>query len=162
MSAHAASLSAAEHALQQALAAEQAAAYGYGVLGAHLAGPGQAAATADWIAHQVSRDELAELLRSRGAEPAAAAVAYRLPVPVQTAAQARSLAAILEERVTAGYLSLVALSDRALRQLGAQQMTQSALRAASWRGATAAFPGLPASALGRGPGAVTREPRARG
>jgi len=153
---------AADKALQTALAAEQAAAYGYGVIGAHLAGAERAAAAADWIAHQVSRDQLAGLLRSRGADPAAAAVAYRLPVPVQTAGQAMALAVILEERVCAGYLSLVAISDRALRTLGAQQIRQSALRAAAWRGATVAFPGLPASALERRPAAVTRGPRARG
>jgi len=133
-------------ALQLALTAEQAAAYGYGVIGAHLSGAQQAAATADWIAHQVSRDKLEKLLSARGAVPAAAAVAYRLPVSVQTAAQARTLAVLLEDRVTAAYLGLVALSDRALRKLGAEQIRKSALRAASWRDATVAFPGLTASA----------------
>jgi hypothetical protein len=156
------SATAALDALQTALSAENAAVYGYGIIGAHLAGPQRVTATAGWVAHQVSRDELEKLVRARGGEPGPAAVAYRLPARVQTAAQARSLAVILEDRVSAAYLGLVALSDLALRQQGARQMTQAALRAASWRGTTVSFPGLPASALAPRPGAATRGPRARG
>jgi Domain of unknown function (DUF4439) len=148
-------------ALRLALAAEQTAVYGYGVLGAHLAGQAQRSATADWIAHQVARDRLEALLRSLGVVPAAAAVAYRLPAPVRTPAEARSLAVLLEERVAAAYLSVVALSDRRLRALGAERVRQSALRAASWRGATVAFPGLPGRA-GQPPAAVSPGPRAPG
>jgi len=134
--------------LQAVLEAEQAASYGYGVVGAHLTGHREATAAADWIAHQRARDELGDLLRARGATPQAAAVAYSLPIAVRTGREAVALAAILEERVTAAYLRLVALSDPALRELGAQRMRTSALRAARWRGGTVAFPGLPASALG--------------
>jgi hypothetical protein len=132
-------------ALQEALAAEQAASYGYGVVGAHLTRSALQTATADWVAHQRARDQLERMLRSRGATPKAAAVAYRLPLPVNTATEAVSLAVILEDRVAAAYLSLVALRDPALRELGAVQLQASALRAAHWRGSTVAFPGLPAS-----------------
>lgn len=134
--------------LQAVLEAEQAASYGYGVVGAHLTGHRKATAAADWIAHQRARDELDDLLRARGATPQAAAVAYSLPIAVRTGREAVALAVILEERVTAAYLRLVALSDPALRELGAQRMRTSALRAARWRGGTVAFPGLPASVLG--------------
>lgn len=133
--------------LQEALAAEQAASYGYGVVGAHLAGARLATATADWIAHQRARDQLEQALRTLGATPKAAAAAYRLPIAVGTGRQAVSLAVILEDRVAAVYLSLVALSDPALRELGARQLQASALRAAHWRGGTVAFPGLPATAI---------------
>jgi Domain of unknown function (DUF4439) len=136
-------------ALQRALAAEQAAVYGYGVIGAHLTGAQLRAATGDWIAHQVARDQLEALLRARGAQPGAAAVGYRLPTPVRTAAEAQSLAVLLEDRVTAAYLGLVALGERRLRVLGARRVRQSALRAASWRGTTIAFPGLPGAASDR-------------
>lgn len=137
----------ADGALQAVLAAEQAASYGYGVLGAHLSGPKRAAAAAGWIAHQRARDELEELIRARGATPQAAAVAYGLPIAVRTGREAVALAVILEERVTAAYLRLVALSEPALRELGAQRMRTAALRAARWRGSTVAFPGLPSSML---------------
>src|SRR5215469_233417 len=134
-------------ALQAALAAEHAAVYGYGVIGAYLAGGSRAAATADWVAHQNARDELEAMLRSRGSQPGPAAVAYQLPIPVRTSAQAASLAVILEERIAAAYIGLVALSTPALRELGALQLRESALRAAFWRGSTVAFPGLTAAAL---------------
>lgn len=138
-------------AMQAALAAEQAAAYGYGVVGAHLDGAPRAAATADWTAHQAAADKLAALLRSAGAAPAPAPVAYQLPHEVSTAAQARALAVTLEDQVASAYLGLVALDQESLRMLGARELRASALRAAAWRGRPVAFPGLPASALGSHP-----------
>jgi Domain of unknown function (DUF4439) len=134
-------------ALQSALAAEHAAVYGYGVVGANLTGSRQAAAMADWVAHQVARDTLEAMLRSRGAQPVAAAAAYRLPVTVRTGGQAVSLAVFLEDRVAAAYLGLVAVSDISIRQFGARQVQAAALRAAAWRGSTVAFPGLTARSL---------------
>ena len=134
-------------ALQSALAAEHAAVYGYGIVGANLTGSMQAAAMTDWVAHQVARDTLEAMLRSRGSEPVPAAAAYRLPVTVRTPSQAVSLAVLLEDRVATTYLSLVALSGVSIRQFGALQVRAAALRAAAWRGSTVPFPGLPASAL---------------
>jgi Domain of unknown function (DUF4439) len=134
-------------ALQSALAAEHAAVYGYGVVGANLTGSRQAAAMTDWVAHQVARDTLETMVRSRGSEPVPAAAAYRLPITVRTPGQAVSLAVLLEERVATAYLGLVALSDISVRQFGALQVQAAALRAAAWRGSTVPFPGLPADAL---------------
>lgn len=131
-------------ALQDALAAEEAATYGYGVVGSHLTGTARATATTDWTAHQVAADQLTELLRARGAAPDTAAVAYRLPHQVATAAQATALAVTLEDQVTSAYLALVALPGESLRMLGARQVQRAALRAAAWRGTTVAFPGLTA------------------
>jgi Domain of unknown function (DUF4439) len=134
-------------ALQAALAAEHAAIYGYGVAGAYLTGSAQATATTDWVAHQVARDRLEAMLRTLGAQPAAAAVAYQLPVAVHSPAEAAALATMLEERIATAYLGLVALSNTAIRDFGAQQLQASALRAAAWRGSTVAFPGMTAVAL---------------
>jgi len=135
-------------ALQSALAAEHAAVYGYGVVGAHLTGSQQATATTDWVAHQVARDRLEAMLRSAdGSQPTAAAVAYQLPIPVRNAREAVALAVMLEDRIATAYLGLVALSNAAIRQYGAQQVQASALRAAAWRGSTVAFPGLTSAAL---------------
>jgi hypothetical protein len=134
-------------ALQSALATEHAAVYGYGVVGANLTGSRQAAAMTDWVAHQVARDTLEAMLRSRGAQPVAAAAAYQLPVTVRTGGQAVSLAVFLEDRVATAYLGLVAVSDISIRQFGALQVRAAALRAAAWRGSTVAFPGLTARSL---------------
>jgi hypothetical protein len=58
-----------------------------------------------------------------------------------------SLAVTLEDRVATAYLGLVALPATAIRELGARGVVAAAVRAASWRGKTVAFPGFVAGAL---------------
>ena len=129
-------------ALQAALAAEDAAIYGYGVAGAHLTGSSLAAATRDWTGHNEARDALAAMIARLGARPAAAQAFYQLPFRVHDAATAMALAARLEDGVARAYLGLVAVSDQRLRHFGALAVQGAAQRAASWRGSTQAFPGL--------------------
>ena len=131
-------------ALQAALAAEHAAVYGYGVVGATLAGAAGASARAGWTAHQVARDTLEAMLTRLGATPVAASPAYELPFAVAGAASAKRLAAALEDGVTRAYLGVVAVDSPALRAFGATAMQVSANRAVAWRGSTVAFPGMPA------------------
>ena len=129
-------------ALQGALAAEHAAVYGYGIVGAMLKGSEQADARSDWTAHRVARDTLEAALAKLGATPVAASPAYALPFAVTGAASAARLAAALEEGVTRAYLGLVAVGDPALRAFGAKAMQASANRALAWSGSTVAFPGM--------------------
>jgi hypothetical protein len=129
-------------ALQGALAAEDAAIFGYGVAGAHLSGSRQAAAEQDWTGHNQARDTLTTMITARGAVPVAAQAAYELPFRVHDAASAMKLAAYLEDGVARAYLGLVAVTDRQLRTFGAMAMQGPAGRAAYWRGSTQAFPGL--------------------
>lgn len=131
-------------ALQGALAAEHAAVYGYGVVGAVLAGTEQADARSDWTAHQVARDALITMLNKLGATPVAASPAYELPFPVTSPKSAARLAAILENGVTRAYLGLVAVNNPTQRAFAAQAMQTSANRALAWSGTTTAFPGMPA------------------
>jgi Domain of unknown function (DUF4439) len=141
-------------ALQAVLAAEQAVSYGYGIVGAHLP-QGSALQTRAgnyWLVHLRLRDKLSALIRARGGQPVPAAVAYELPLHVQSAAEARTLAALLEDRVAQAYLSMVVLPEEGLRSFAALQVRAAALRAEAWRGSTRAFPGLPGSSL-RGAGA---------
>jgi hypothetical protein len=133
--------------LQAALAAEQAACYGYGVVGAYLSGSAAARAESDWVAHELARDSLSAAITAAGADPVPAAVAYQMPIQVRSAAQAAALAVILEQRVAEAYIGLVGLTDLTLRALGARQIRDAALRATTWSHATAAFPGLPGSSL---------------
>jgi hypothetical protein len=56
-------------ALQVALAAENAAIYGYGVAGAYLSGSAQTEATSDWHAHLLARDTLQSMISGLGATP---------------------------------------------------------------------------------------------
>jgi hypothetical protein len=129
-------------ALQAALAAEDAAIFGYGVAGAHLSGTRRSAAEQDWTRHNEARDTLTAMISKLGATPVAAQAFYQLPFAVRDAATAAALAAYLEDGVTRAYLGLVAVSDRRLRTFGALAMQGSAERAAFWRGRTQAFPGL--------------------
>jgi hypothetical protein len=129
-------------ALQAALAAEEAAIFGYGVAGAHLSGNRKSAAEQDWTRHNEARDTLTAMISALGATPAAAQAFYQLPFEVHDAASAAKLAAYLEDGVTRAYLGIVAVSDRGLRTFGALAMQSSAERAAFWRGSTEAFPGL--------------------
>ena len=129
-------------ALQAALAAEDAAIFGYGVAGAHLSGKSQSAAQQDWTRHNEARDTLTAMISALGATPVAALPFYRLPFAVHDAATATALAAYLEDGVTRAYLAVVAVRDRRLRTFGALAMQVCAQRAAFWRGSTQAFPGL--------------------
>ena len=59
-------------------------------------------------------------------------------------AAAESLAVLLEDRLAAAYLGVVAVGSPALRQFGAGKVAAAAARGAFWRGRTVAFPGFPA------------------
>jgi hypothetical protein len=135
-------------ALQNALAAEHAVIYGYGVVGAVLTGASQAAAQADWGAHLAARDNLESMLSALGVTPASASAAYQLPFPVTSAATATRLAAALEDGLTRAYLGVVAVSDATLRSFGARAMQAAANRSFAWSGRTTAFPGLPGNGAG--------------
>jgi Domain of unknown function (DUF4439) len=130
-------------ALQGALAAEHAAVYGYGVVGAMLAGGLRSRARACWLAHQEARDTLESMLVKLGASPVAASPAYRLPFNVTGEASAVRLAVVLEDGVVRAYLGVVAVTDVTLRSFGALAMQPPANRAVVWRGSTVAFPGMP-------------------
>jgi hypothetical protein len=129
-------------ALQAALAAEHAAVYGYGVVGALLPANEQGTAMSDWTLHQHARDTLTEMITRLGATPVAASAAYGTPFPVTDAASARKLAVTIEDGVTRAYLGIVAVTDAKLRAFGALAMQQPATRAAGWRGTTIPFPGM--------------------
>jgi len=135
-------------ALQAALAAEDAAVFGYGVAGAHLTGTRQQAADQDWTGHSEARDALAAMIIKLGATPVAAQPYYELPFAVRDAATATELAAYLEDGVARAYLGIVAVSNQQLRGFGALAMQGPARRAAYWRGHTQAFPGLTAGLSG--------------
>jgi hypothetical protein len=138
VSARAAELSA----LQGALAAEHAAVYGYGIVGAMLAGALRSQARACWVAHQEARDTLEAMLAKLGATPVAASPAYRLPFAVTGQASAARLAVVLEDGVARAYLGVVAVTNPRLRSFGALAMQPPANRAVAWRGSTVAFPGM--------------------
>ena len=132
-------------AVQEALAAEHAAIYGYGVAGAHLRSAAVRAARAALDQHRARRDRLRGIAVALGAEPAEAAAAYRLPLTVTDAAGARRLAAHIESETAVAYGALVAAATDREREFAARALQDAAVRAALWGAARTAFPGYPAT-----------------
>jgi hypothetical protein len=131
--------------LQGALAAENAAIFGYGMAGAFMTGTQQSTATTFWNEHRSAADTLSSMLRALGAQPVAADAAYKMPFAVHDGHEAVALAIFLEDGVTTAYLGLVAAGDAGLRGFAARAMQDAAVRAALWRRSSLAFPGFPAS-----------------
>jgi len=130
-------------ALQQVLAGEHAAVYGYGVVGARLAGrPDGRDAVVGYDTHRARRAAVSLLLAQAGARPTPAADGYELGGPVSTPVQARALAARIEQGVAAGYADLVGAATGSLRSSAAGWLSDAAVRAASWSGHPQPFPGL--------------------
>ncbi|MFC5911629.1 DUF4439 domain-containing protein [Streptacidiphilus monticola] len=130
-------------ALQGALAAEHAAVYGYGVLGAQLGGKARARAQSCYALHRELRDALSARISAAGGRPVAAAAGYRLPFAVADAASAQRLAATLEDRLAAVWANGVRAATGARRGEAAGHLLRAALRAQAWGAALSAFPGLP-------------------
>jgi hypothetical protein len=138
-------------ALREALAAEHAAVWGYGVVGSALAVEARAPATASETAHRDVRDQVTALLDERGADPVPAEGAYTLPFPVLSAVDAAALAVVLEDGTAAAWVRVLdQAADRSVRELAVGWLIAAEGRAVTWRGAagkvplTTAFPGLPA------------------
>ncbi|MFD7261444.1 DUF4439 domain-containing protein [Streptomyces sp. NPDC059874] len=130
-------------AAQAALAAEHAAAYAYGVIGARTAGARATEAREAYGGHLARRDALTRNVRELGGAPRAAEAAYALPFEVRGAADAERLAAEIEDRVAGAYSDLVRAAEGRLRREAADALSAAAVRAARWRGVGVAFPGLP-------------------
>ncbi|MBC3844146.1 DUF4439 domain-containing protein [Streptacidiphilus sp. 4-A2] len=130
-------------ALQAALAAEDAAVYGYGVIGAQLDSTGQGRAAELLAGHQDQVRALTQRISAAAATPATAAPGYELPFPVDSAADAVRMAALLEERLADVYANGVQAASGPLRTALASALQGCALASLSWSGSGSAFPGLP-------------------
>jgi hypothetical protein len=129
-------------AVQEALSAEHAAVYGYGVVGARIAEDRRAQARQAYAAHLTRRDALRRTVRALGGDPVAAAPAYTLPFAVPDADAAVRLAAELEERIAVVYGDIVRVTTGDLRGEAADALCGAAVRAVRWRGGSVPFPGL--------------------
>jgi Domain of unknown function (DUF4439) len=124
--------------LQAALAAEHAALYAYGVVGAIL-GRDEERAVMSYDEHRAQRDELVARI---GPAAVAAEPAYALPFPVTDDRQAQRLARVVEHRCAAVYADVVSRTSGAARMLAARGLTDCALRGLRWDDAPEPFPGL--------------------
>ena len=133
-------------ALQKTLAAEHAAVFLYGVLGARTSGSRQpslfANLTGAFEQHRDQRDALTVLISAKGVEPVAALVDYRIPGPLGTPAQVTATARTIEDRATETYGELVANTSGPDRRWAIGALDASALRALTFGARPTDFPGL--------------------
>lgn len=156
MSSNADSASALSDAWQQALRAEQQAAFGYALAGPHLDTDSDARfAHACQSAHEAARDKTAAAIAAAGEAPVQPAADYPSLYPVTDAASAKRLAVRLETAAAAAWRYLYAVAARssgapssAVRSTAQAALIASAVRATQWRlrvdpaAATVAFPGI--------------------
>ena len=119
-------------ALTSLLAAEHAAVYAYGLLGARLDERTRTVALAAFDEHRSQRDSLIVALRARGLATAGPAPAYDAEAPDPLSAM--RLAITVETGLGVRWRDLVgATDDPALRGLGVDGLTSATLRALRWR-----------------------------
>ncbi|MFI1917192.1 ferritin-like domain-containing protein [Nocardia sp. NPDC020380] len=139
-----------QQALTDALSAEYAAVYAYGVIAAY-ANTDRAKLVAEYTAaHRARRDATIDALKAAGAPVPDSAAAYTAPFPVDDPIPAAKLAVTVESDCAVAWRSVVEQSDLpATRRTGIEALTDSAVRLANWQAilgtnpATIAFPGKP-------------------
>ncbi|MEV0946316.1 ferritin-like domain-containing protein [Rhodococcus sp. NPDC049939] len=136
--------------LADALTAEHAAVFAYGVVAAFSNPTRDAQVAADAAAHRACRDSLTDMLTAAGMPAPAAAAGYTLPFPVVDPVTAAQLAAQAEVDTAVAWRAVVEHGDTAeIRALGVTALTDAAIREANWRLAlgtdpvTKPFPGQP-------------------
>ncbi len=133
-------------ALQKALAAEHAAVYLYGLLGARSSQSRQPSLfrrlTDAFEDHRATRDRLTVLVSRSGADPVAAEVDYDVPGPTGTAVQIEAVARTVEQRVTLVYGELVENTAGTDRSWAITALDAAALRELAFGVAPSDFPGL--------------------
>ena len=124
----------ADAAVVAAIVGADAAAYAYGVLGVHLDGSGRRQAQRALSAHRAARARW-----QQDVSPVAVAAAFDLPQEVTDAASARSLAALVERRLTAVYADLAAALSGSRRADAISDAMACEVRAVRWGAQTQAF-----------------------
>jgi hypothetical protein len=137
-------------ALQRALGIEHAAVWVYGLASAFLPAATQSAVTEGMTAHRARRDTTERLLRDAGATPAPSAPAYLPPNPVTDPTSAATVLVNAESDASVAWRGVLERSDdQAVRRAAMDGLTESAVRAVSWRRragrspAVVPFPGQP-------------------
>lgn len=132
-------------ALQTTLAAEHAAIYVYGALGAQTsqsAAPALfAALSSAYAEHRGRRDLLVREITDLGGSPVASAVSYELAAGLTTVAGVTRAALDLERSCAATYAALVANTVGARRRWAINALTDAAVRALVFRGTPEMLPG---------------------
>lgn len=133
-------------ALQATLAAEHAAVFVYGALGAQTSQSASptlfTAITNAYVLHQERRDALVAMIEDAGAEPRAAEAGYDLPADLSTTTAVTARALRLEKAAAATYAYLVASTRDDVRAWGVNALLDCAVRQLEFGGLPQHLPGL--------------------
>lgn len=139
-----------QRALAEALTAEYAAVYAYGMIAAHAAADRRRTVAEHTAAHRARRDSTVDLLAGQRATVPPPEPAYSVPVPVTDPDSAAQLAVVVETDTAVAWRAVVERADtESTRRIAVEALTECAGRRAIWlsaRGtepATTAFPGRP-------------------
>lgn len=139
-----------QQALREALDAEYAAVYAYGLIAAHTSPEQRRTVNEHTAGHRARRDATADLLLSGGGDAPPAEPAYTVPVEVTDPASAAQLAIVVETDTAVAWRAVVErAATETTRRTGVEALTESAGRRAAWQAsagiapATTAFPGRP-------------------
>ncbi|MGI5217288.1 ferritin-like domain-containing protein [Nocardia sp. CA-290969] len=139
-----------QRALAEALTAEYAAVYAYGVIAAHTGADQRRTVAQHTAAHRARRDATVDLLTGQRATVPPPDPAYTAPLPVSDADTAAQLAIIVETDSAVAWRAVVERAEtESTRRIAVEALTECAGRRAVWsaaRGtepATTAFPGRP-------------------
>ncbi|WP_254125739.1 ferritin-like domain-containing protein [Amycolatopsis sp. CA-230715] len=132
-------------AVQEALAAEHAAIWVYGLVTAFLPDGYQASATDSAAEHRARRDACERMLASAGVTAKPAQPAYVTPKPVTDGKSAMAVVAIAETDVATAWRGVIERTDdRGLRGFAVLALTGAARRCTRWRVAAGEHPSAPA------------------
>ncbi|MEV6136972.1 ferritin-like domain-containing protein [Nocardia sp. NPDC051990] len=135
-------------ALLDALRAEYAAIYTYGVIAAYASAERTRLVAHDTAAHRARRDSTIDALKAAGVAVPPPDAAYTTPFPVNDPIPAANLAVTMETDTAVAWRAVVENGNSdPIRRMGTDALTECALRLATWQtilGAsppTVAFPG---------------------
>ena len=135
-------------ALFDAVAAEHAAIYGYGIVSAHSSPDENDLVSAAMAEHRERREAAIALLTGRSAKAPLPAAGYQLPIPVNNPNDAATLAVRMEDDCAVAWrAALEQASSEQDRAFAVAALTEAAVTAARWKQVqgikplTVAFPG---------------------
>jgi hypothetical protein len=139
---------AAAAALFDAVAAEHAAIYGYGIVSAHSSPDENDLVSAELAEHRERREAAIAMLTGRSAKAPLPAAGYQLPIPVNNPTDAATLAVRMEDDCAVAWrAALEQASSEQDRAFAVTALTETAVAAARWKQVqgikpmTVAFPG---------------------
>lgn len=139
-----------QQALVDALRAEHAAVFAYGIVAAFSNPTRAAQIAADTAAHRARRDATIDALGAANVVAPGAEPGYTMPFPVTDPTSAIQLAVAVESDTATAWRSVIERArSEPVRATAVDALTESALRAANWRAVlgmappTVPFPGQP-------------------